>query len=103
MPVQRNQQNLNEYLANYLFVPISEVMFSVGHPKAEQAFNIIDQLISIDNQLAAARVDSMAETIGAIKVNYPKHVAHLRNEGSLLVNELSKLTGINYTFDKYHR
>ena len=64
---------------------------------------LLDNLVSVDTQLTAARSDSMATKVGEINVNYGGHVTHLLKEGSRILEQLAVLTSTYQYFDKYKR
>ena len=76
--------------------------FIDDHPDlAGQISDAIADLEAIDTQLRAARADSMALEVGDLKVDYGKHVAHLRSEGSLILKRLESITGVPLRYNKY--
>lgn len=78
----------------------------------DRALEILDELSrpansvtgdqgGIDAQLRAARGDSMAQTVGNLKLSYGQHVGHLKSDGSSLLKELANLLGVNLAYNKY--
>lgn len=66
-----------------------------------RAIDLVDELAAIDAQLTAARQDSMARSVGRLRLSYTQHVAHLKGEGSRLLEELSQMLGISILYNKY--
>lgn len=67
-----------------------------------KANNLIVQLDAIDSALAAARLDSMAVQVDKLTVDYTKHMALLKAEGSRLLKELSNLVGLAISYDRFY-
>lgn len=55
----------------------------------------------VDAKLKAAQSDSMAQTVGNLRLSYPRHVAHLKSEGSRALKELAHMLGIALAYNKY--
>lgn len=63
-------------------------------------------LSDIKNQLRLARQDSMAMSVGAIKLNYNSHVKHLHFDGIHTTDQLAKITStpvLSYRFANLKR
>jgi hypothetical protein len=62
---------------------------------------ILGQLDEIDGALHQAALDSMAVKVDTLTLDYGGHGATLRNRGSELLRELSRLSGIPVVADRY--
>jgi len=59
------------------------------------------KLEDVDIALASVVTDGMAEQVGDMRVNYGKHVAMLKMEGTRLLQSISAYSGIPIRFNKY--
>ena len=59
------------------------------------------ELVAIDTALREARLNSVAEMVGDMKLNYGAHMTFLRSEGSRLLKEIANLAGIPLAYDRY--
>lgn len=82
--------------------PDDSVEPSLDTARVAKANEIISQLEAIDLALASARLDSMAIQVDKLTVDYAKHIALLKAEGSRLLKELSNLSGLPLVYDRYY-
>lgn len=82
--------------------PDDSVEPSLDIVRAAKANEIITQLVAIDQALASARLDSMAIQVDKLTVDYTKHIALLKAEGSRLLKELANVTGLVVVYDRYY-
>jgi len=59
------------------------------------------KLVDVDVALASIVTDGMTEQVGDMKLNYGKHVAMLKLEGTRLLSAISAYSGIPIRFNKY--
>lgn len=62
---------------------------------------LISELATIDTQIETALNDSMATQVGELKVDFNRQIALLKNEGTLKLQEISNLSGLELMFNKY--
>lgn len=67
-----------------------------------KANDLIAQLNAIDAALASATLDSMAVQVDKLTVDYARHLALLKLEGSRILKELSNISGIPVVYDRYY-
>lgn len=75
---------------------------TLSDARLAKANDLIAQLNAIDTALASATLDSMAVAVGELKVDYARHIALLKLEGSRLLKELSNISGIPIVYDRYY-
>lgn len=67
--------------------------------------NVIEErvleLTTIDDALKQARLNSVADSIGDIRLQFRNHISLLKEEGSRILKEISNLSGIPLEFDRY--
>lgn len=61
----------------------------------------MENINAVENALNSAVLDSMALQVGDLKVDYSAHISQLKNQGTILLIQLSKLTGLPIAFDKF--
>lgn len=64
---------------------------------------ILSELAAIDEALKAGTLDSMALSVGELKVDYSRHIAQLERRGTQLLRELSFLSGLAIAFDRFSK
>ncbi len=67
----------------------------------DRALTILDELVNIDNLLKESLGTSFVLESRGSKLNYRSHVAHLKSEGTRLLNELGQVLIVGVNFDKY--
>ncbi|MFS0515140.1 hypothetical protein ACEYW6_10505 [Nostoc sp. UIC 10607] len=67
----------------------------------DRTLTILDELVSIDNLLKESLDTSYVRGSGGLKLSYNSHVAHLKSEGTRLLNELGQLLRVGVNFNKY--
>lgn len=82
-------------------VDAMEKLDDIGYYLGDRIDSIMTAIEAIDTTLQAAPLDSMAVKIDKLEVSYSQHLTLLKQEGSRLIAELSRLTDIEITFDKY--
>ena len=75
---------------------------TLDEARTAKANALCSQLEAIDTALASAVLDSMAMAVGELKVDYAKHIALLKLEGSRLLKELSNVSGLPIAYDRYY-
>jgi hypothetical protein len=66
-----------------------------------QATAITARLAVIDSQLIEALADSFVSKADSLVLDYPTHIAQLRQEGSRLLGALAQVTGMRLVYDSY--
>lgn len=67
-----------------------------------KAKDLMAQLNAIDTALASATLDSMAVQVDKLTVDFAKHIALLKLEGSRLLKELANVSGLPIVYDRYY-
>jgi hypothetical protein len=89
---------------------ISEVLgypiaIDTRYPISASRMMKIDQCLlaldKVDIGLSGVVTDGMAEQVGDLRLNYSKHTALLRQEGSRLLNMIASLSGIPVLYDRF--
>lgn len=110
-----SQQNKLKILLGYASVPhllTGELQDDRPQEMLDQALLILDELTrpandaigdqgGIDAKLSAATSDSMASSVGNLRLNYSRHTNHLKSEGTRLLTELAMLLGVRLLYNKY--
>lgn len=73
----------------------------LGPTAATVAATILNELDGIDQQIIDARGDSMAREIDGIKVDFTAQLVELRAEGSRLLKQLARVSGLPLVYDRY--
>lgn len=74
---------------------------TLGPQSLETTNRLLTELETIDQQIADARRDSMAEEIDGMKVNFSAHIAELKADGSRLLRQIANVSGMALKFDRY--
>lgn len=101
-----DQQDQLKAILGYASIPhllTNELSEQRSQYVIDQAANLLDEMTEIDRQLKAARADSMAKGVGRMRLSYSQHVAHLKSEGSRLLQELGQMLGIEILYNKYSK
>lgn len=80
---------------------ISDKLNDVGYYLGNRVDGLMTSLAAIDEALQAAPLDSMAVKIDKLEVSYSQHLTLLKQEGSRMLHELSRLLEIPLAYDKY--
>ncbi|MFN6460556.1 MAG: hypothetical protein RMZ41_001745 [Nostoc sp. DedVER02] len=67
----------------------------------DRALTILDELVSIDGLLKESLETSFVKESRGSKLSYSSHVAHLKSEGTRLLNELGQLLRVGVNYNKY--
>lgn len=65
--------------------------------------DLLTRLTHIDQAIQEAVGDSMAVKLGETTVDYAQHLDILRDEGSRLVHQLARASGLALVYDIYHK
>lgn len=109
------QQNKLKILLGYASVPhllTTELQEDRSQEVIDHVLQLLDELTrpanesigdqgGIDAKLSAATGDSMARQVGSLRLNYSQHTAHLKSEGTRLLNELAAVLGVRMVYNKY--
>ncbi|MFB2876840.1 hypothetical protein [Floridanema aerugineum] len=74
---------------------------TVSASRQPLVLNIMENINAVENALNSAVLDSMALQVGDLKVDYATHISQLKNQGTMLLIQLSQLTGLPIAFDKF--
>ncbi|MEH1957672.1 hypothetical protein [Nostoc sp.] len=67
----------------------------------DRALTILDELVGIDDLLKESLETSFVKESRGSKLSYSSHVAHLKSEGTRLLNELGQLLRVGVNYNKY--
>ncbi len=69
--------------------------------RATRITKLLLEVTDIDTLLSEARVNSMAQQLGTMKLDFQYHIQSLKADASLKLAEMSRLSGIPVFFDRY--
>jgi hypothetical protein len=62
---------------------------------------LLDEIADIENQIKTNTADSMAESVGGLKVNFTRNIMLLQAEGHRKLTLLARLSGVPIKFDRF--
>lgn len=74
---------------------------AIGLSRENLVLSLMEQLNTLDTAIAEATLDSMAVSVGDLKVDYQGHLKTLKRQGSDLLKTLSNLVGIPVYYDRF--
>lgn len=86
-------------IPEYALDRLDDISYYLG----QRIDSIMASLVTIDEALQSAPLDSMAVKVDKLEVSYSQHLVLLKQEASRLLAELSQLVEIPIAYDKYSR
>lgn len=75
--------------------------FAITAYRSDLITSKLTELAAIDVALSEAALNSVADTVGDMKLQYAGHINILRSEGSRLLHEIANLAGIPLGYDRF--
>jgi hypothetical protein len=90
--------DISEALGYY---EVIETQYPISTSRMAQIDARLTALAAVDAGLSSLVQDGMAEGVGDLRLNYGKHGAMLRQEGSRLLKDIANLSGITLRYNRF--